>query len=102
MREPLLQAAHFTPYRWLRMMQGKTIKPDPFKRMDGSDVTVEWLETDPFALREPIVVETSDGLGLEMPKDITVAEIAETLGENTPVEVIGELPFITTSRGDSC
>lgn len=74
------------------MMQGKTIKADPFKRMDGSEVTVEWLETDPTAMREPIVIEKPDGLGLKMPEDITVADIAETLGEDMPVEVIGRYP----------
>lgn len=82
-------------------MQGKTIKPDPFKRMDGADVTVEWLETDPSAMREPIVIETPDGLGLKMPEDITVAQIAETLGETTPVEVIGEFTFAGTRFGRS-
>ncbi|KIP03676.1 hypothetical protein PHLGIDRAFT_110576 [Phlebiopsis gigantea 11061_1 CR5-6] len=76
------------PNRWLRMMQGKAIKADPFKRMNGGEVTVEWLETDPTAMREPIVIENPDGLGLKMPEDITVAGIAEALGGSTPVEVI--------------
>ena len=97
-----LHTTQFTPHRWLRMMQGKTIKPNPFKHMDGSDVTVEWLETDPFALREPILVEKPDGLGLKMPEDITVAQIAETLGESTPVEVIGEFPFIKACCRHCC
>ena len=71
------------------MMQGKTIKPDPFKRMQGADVTAEWLETDPTAMTEPIVVEKPDGLGMEMPEDLTVADVAEIVGADTPVEVIG-------------
>ena len=41
-------------------------------------------------MREPIVIEKTDGLGLKMPEDITVAEISEILGPSTPVEVIGE------------
>ena len=71
------------------MMHGKTIKPDPFKRMQGADVTAEWLETDPTAMTEPIVIEKPDGLGMEMPEDLTVADVAEIVGADTPVEVIG-------------
>ncbi|EKM55800.1 uncharacterized protein PHACADRAFT_209325 [Phanerochaete carnosa HHB-10118-sp] len=74
--------------RWLRMMKGKTIKPDPFKRMHGNEVTIDWLENDPSAMREPIVIEEPDGLGMKMPEDITVTEIAEILGPSAPVEVI--------------
>lgn len=75
------------------MMQGKVIKPDPFKRMHGSEVTTEWLESDPEALQEPILVETPEGLGMEMPEGLTVRQIAESLGEHTPVEVIGEFTY---------
>lgn len=71
-------------------MRGKTIQPDPFKRMHGSEVAIEWLESDPSAMREPIVIEKPEGLGLKMPEDITVTDIAEILGPSTPVEVIGE------------
>ncbi|KAJ3526806.1 hypothetical protein NM688_g8215 [Phlebia brevispora] len=76
------------PDRWHRMMQGKVIKPDPFKRMQGSDVNLEWLESDESAMREPIVIEKPDGLGMKMPDNITVREVAEIVGEETPVEVI--------------
>ncbi|PSS30925.1 hypothetical protein PHLCEN_2v2550 [Hermanssonia centrifuga] len=76
------------PNRWLRMMQGKDIKSDPFKRMQGSDVTLEWLETDESALREPIVIVEPDGLGMKMPENLTVNDVAEIVGEDTPVEVI--------------
>lgn len=73
------------------MMQGKPIKPDPFKRMSGSDVTVEWLESDPEALTEPIVIENPEGLGMKMPEGFTVDDVAQSIGEDTPVEVIGEV-----------
>lgn len=72
------------------MLQGKSIKPDPFKRMAGSNVTVEWLESDPAALTEPIVIESPDGLGMKMPEGLSVDGVAEILGESTPVEVIGK------------
>ncbi|CAL1703876.1 unnamed protein product [Somion occarium] len=77
------------PGRWLRMMQGKEIKPHSFKHMKGSEVTLEWLEHDDTALTEPIIIDSAEGLGMKMPpSDITVDEIAEIIGEDTPVEVI--------------
>lgn len=77
------------------MMEGKDIKPHSFKRMKGSDVTLEWLETDPTAMTEPILIENPEGLGMKMPsEDFTVSEVAEIVGEDTPVEVIGERSFM--------
>ncbi|KAJ6547217.1 JmjC domain-containing histone demethylation protein 1 [Mycena capillaripes] len=77
------------PNRWVRMLENKTFKPDKFKRMHGSEVTVEWLEEDDDAMTEPIVVEQPDGLGMKMPPtDFTVEDVAELVGEETPVEVI--------------
>ncbi|KAF8185034.1 hypothetical protein K438DRAFT_1837300 [Mycena galopus ATCC 62051] len=77
------------PNRWMRMLENKTFKPDKFKRMHGSEVTVEWLEEDEDAMMEPIVVEKPDGLGMKMPpSDFTVEDIAELVGEETPLEVI--------------
>lgn len=87
------------PSRWLRMMEGKAIKKDPFRRMKGSDVGVEWLENDEGAMREPIVIESDEGLGMKMPPPaFTVSDVAETLGEDMPVEVIGTLCFVLPSR----
>ncbi|KAJ7231465.1 jumonji superfamily protein [Mycena haematopus] len=78
------------PSRWMRMLENKTFKPDKFKRMHGSEVTVEWLEEDEGAMMEPIVVEKPDGLGMKMPpSDFTVEDVAELVGEETPLEVIG-------------
>ncbi|KAH7927694.1 Clavaminate synthase-like protein [Leucogyrophana mollusca] len=75
--------------RWLRVIQAKPIQHDQFKRMLGSDVGVEWLETDETAMREPIVIESPKGLGMKMPDpDFTVSDVADTVGHDTPVEVI--------------
>ncbi|GBE82582.1 Clavaminate synthase-like protein [Sparassis crispa] len=75
--------------RWLRMLEGKTIQGDLFKRMKGSDVGLEWLESDENAMREPVVVESAEGLGMKMPPDtLSVDEVAELVGEDTSVEVI--------------
>ncbi|KAK7689190.1 hypothetical protein QCA50_007881 [Cerrena zonata] len=77
------------PGRWLRMLEGKDIKPHSFKRMKGSEVTLEWLESDPTAMTEPVLIESPDGLGMKMPsEDFSVSEVAEIVGEDTPVEVI--------------
>lgn len=59
--------------------------------MKGLEVNIEWVEQDPNALKEPIIIEKPDGLGMRMPpKGFTVADVAEVVGPNTPVEVIGE------------
>ncbi|KAF9807681.1 hypothetical protein IEO21_08118 [Rhodonia placenta] len=77
------------PDRWLRMLEGKAIKEDSFRRMKGTEVGVEWLENDESAMREPIVIESPDGLGMKMPpKSLTVRDVAEVIGAQTPVEVI--------------
>jgi hypothetical protein len=78
------------PNRWLRMLETKEIKKDPFKRLQGSDLE-SWLEDDEDALREPIIIEQPEGLGMKMPpKDLTVEHVAEYIGEDTPLEVIGK------------
>ncbi|EEB97084.1 hypothetical protein MPER_03669, partial [Moniliophthora perniciosa FA553] len=77
------------PQRWLRMMEGKPIHEDRFKRMDGSDVGLEWVETDEKALTEPFVIEKPEGLGMNMPEEpFAIEDVALLVGENTPLEVI--------------
>lgn len=58
--------------------------------MKGSDVNTEWLERDPDALKEPVIIENPEGLGMRMPpKEFTVADVADCIGPETPLEVIG-------------
>ncbi|KAG6891137.1 hypothetical protein C0992_010125 [Termitomyces sp. T32_za158] len=77
------------PRRWSRLLEHKTFKEDPFKRLAGSQVRLEWLEKDQTAMTEPIVIEHPDGLGMTMPStDFTVDDVVELVGEDTPVEVI--------------
>lgn len=76
--------------RWLRVLEQKDIKNAPFKRMEGSSVGLQWLEDDNEAMTEPIVIERPEGLGMKMPsRDFTVDDVAELVGEDTPLEVIG-------------
>ena len=71
-------------------MESKTFNKDEFRRMGGSDLTEEWLYNDATAMSEPIIIEKPDGLGMVMPpSSLTVPEIANVLGSETPLEVIG-------------
>ncbi|KAF9452791.1 jumonji superfamily protein [Macrolepiota fuliginosa MF-IS2] len=79
----------FDPARWPQMLEEKDTKGDPFRRMHGGDLGLPWLEKDETAMREPIVIEKPDGLGMKMPSNtLTVDDVAELVGEDTPVEVI--------------
>lgn len=73
-------------------MENKVIKKAPFKRVKGVDLD-SWLENEPDnAMKEPIIIEKPDGLGMKMPPDgLTVEHVAEYIGEDVPLEVIGQL-----------
>ena len=73
------------------MLEGKDIKPHKFRRMKGDEITVEWIEHDPDAFREPILIEQPEGLGMKMPEaNFSPQDVADMLGGDYPVEVIGE------------
>ncbi len=57
--------------------------------MEGRDLTKEWAEE--TGCKEPVVIPKgySDGMGMTMPLDLTVRKVAELVGEDTKVEVIG-------------
>jgi len=58
--------------------------------MRGPDLTEDWLYNDATAMTEPVIIEMPDGLGMMMPpSSLTVPEIANILGTETPLEVIG-------------
>ena len=63
--------------------------PDRFKRMQGHELTKAWAEE--TGCNEPVVIpQGSDaGMGMVMPKDLTVSRVAELVGQDTKVEVIG-------------
>lgn len=81
------------PHRWSSLLESKTFSRDDFRRLRGSDLTEEWLYNDPTAMTEPVIIEKPDGLGMMMPpSSLTVPEIANILGQETPLEVIGLHP----------
>lgn len=90
------------PHRWLRVIEQKTIKRDPFRRLNGEDVNLKWLEEDEAAMAEPIVIENPEGLGMEMPdSEFTVGDVTELVGASTPLEVIGMSPTPAMTVGIS-
>ncbi|WAQ87237.1 hypothetical protein PtA15_8A139 [Puccinia triticina] len=64
----------------------------PFRKMKPAELSLEWLVNDPQAMTEPIVIDDRDGLvaqGMRMPSsELTITQIAELVGPETPVEVI--------------
>ncbi|KAI5117638.1 hypothetical protein M0805_008445 [Coniferiporia weirii] len=79
--------------RWLALLQAKdaasAFARDPFRHMSGSELSREWVDGDPTALLEPVLIEAPDGLGMSMPPaGLTVSDIARIVGEDTPVEVM--------------
>ncbi|CAG8757345.1 2365_t:CDS:2, partial [Acaulospora colombiana] len=78
--------------KWIAIAEGKTYSPDQFRRMNGSDIGMEWILRDETAMKEPIVIEDPEGLGMKMPsKDMTVRDVANQVGPDTHVEVIGKM-----------
>ncbi|KAA1103207.1 JmjC domain-containing histone demethylation protein 1 [Puccinia graminis f. sp. tritici] len=63
-----------------------------FRKMKPEELSLEWLVNDPQAMTEPIVIDDSAGLraqGMRMPSpELTISQIAELVGPETPVEVI--------------
>ncbi|KAG8838410.1 JmjC domain-containing histone demethylation protein 1 [Serendipita sp. 411] len=77
--------------KWIAIAESKKYSPDNFRRMNGSDIGMEWILRDESAMKEPIVIEAPEGLGMKMPpKEMTVRDVANEVGPDTHVEVIGE------------
>ncbi len=80
---------------WLNTLEKRATSGDPFPRMKGAELTLDWLANNENAMTEPILVEQPEGLGMEMPEPgLTVADIADIVGVDTPVEVMGMHPAI--------
>ncbi|KAI8144840.1 hypothetical protein BJV82DRAFT_512736 [Fennellomyces sp. T-0311] len=72
---------------WSKILKAKAFAKDPFKRYKGDQVTVDMLKQ--TGMREPFVIEQPDGLDMRMPAaNVTVTDIAESVGHDHPVEVI--------------
>lgn len=62
---------------------------DRFARMTGRELTKEWAEK--TGCKEPVIIPRGqgDGLGMVMPVDLTVRKVAELVGQDVRLEVIG-------------
>lgn len=115
------------PHRFKRIVEAREeagkIKPNKFRRMQGSELDGDWLdgERDDWddgegegggskapewreAMKEPVIIEKPDGLGMQMPPEgLTVEHVAEYIGEDVPLEVMGkrvDLGFCTGRHVD--
>ncbi|GAB5592786.1 JmjC domain-containing histone demethylation protein 1 [Umbelopsis nana] len=72
---------------WEKIINSKQFTADPFKRYRGDQVSLDMIRQN--GLTEPIVFPDPAGLDLTMPpSDITVRDIADLVGGDTPVDVI--------------
>ncbi|KAI9284588.1 hypothetical protein BC943DRAFT_56026 [Umbelopsis sp. AD052] len=72
---------------WEKIINSKQFAVDPFKRYDGTQVTIDFIRQN--GLNEPIVFPHQAGLDMMMPdSNITVRDIANLVGLDTPVDVI--------------
>lgn len=73
------------------MAESRPLVKDAFPPVTAKDLTLRWLEKDPKAFMEPILIPNPDGLGMKvLPKDIKISEIAKKVGSNKPIDVIGK------------
>ncbi|KAF9997154.1 JmjC domain-containing histone demethylation protein 1 [Entomortierella chlamydospora] len=78
--------------KWRVLLESHQFLPDKFERLEGKDMTTEWLRTTGF--KYPVVVKkdqdgTTNGLDMKMPSvGLTVDDVRDAVGPETPVEVI--------------
>ncbi|KAG0030021.1 JmjC domain-containing histone demethylation protein 1 [Podila clonocystis] len=78
--------------KWRVQLDSYQFMPDKFERVSGKDVTMQWLRMTGF--KSPVIIpkdsdSTTDGLGMKMPPStLTVDDVRDAVGPDTPVEVI--------------
>lgn len=78
---------------WKAVAESRPLTKTHFRKMKPEQLTVDWLENDPQAFMEPIFIDHAQGLDMKvLPSDIKISEIAELVGPDKPLDVIGE-PF---------
>ncbi|KAJ1310399.1 hypothetical protein OPQ81_007137 [Rhizoctonia solani] len=87
------------PNRWMSIIRDKLIHPDSFKRVKGEDLTKEWVENNEWAMTEPVVIESPEGLGMTMPgPEFEINDVVQLVGADVAVEVI-DVATQSTSPG---
>ncbi|KAF9421924.1 JmjC domain-containing histone demethylation protein 1, partial [Podila epigama] len=78
--------------KWRVQLDSYQYLPNKFERVSGKDVTMEWLRATGF--KAPIIIAqdedgTTDGLEMRMPPvSMTVDDVRDAVGSETPIEVI--------------
>ena len=66
--------------KWKKLLEEKRFTANRFKKMRGSELTLEWVKKN--GLDEPIIIEDPEGLDMVMPgADTTVSDIAVAVGK---------------------
>lgn len=77
------------PNRWLAILASRPVVEHAFRHFTAAELTDEWLWGEE-SMKEPFVVDEEEGLGMRMPRrDLRISEVAEMVGRETGVEVIG-------------
>ncbi|CAL8356944.1 unnamed protein product [Merluccius merluccius] len=75
-------------------MHGDRFNSELIKRMEGKDFTFKYIQAE--GLREPVVFEKADGLGIEMPDpDFSVSDVKLFVGSRRIVDVMD----VNTQKG---
>ncbi|KAI1315004.1 JmjC domain-containing histone demethylation protein 1 [Mortierella claussenii] len=78
--------------KWRVLIESHQFLPDKFERIEGKDLTLEWLRATGF--KSPVIVKRdqdggTSGLDMKMPDpSLTVSDVRDAVGADTPVEVI--------------
>lgn len=72
---------------WQRLLQAKQFQTNPFPRYTANQINLALFRK--TGLREPLIIEKNEPeLGMRMPTDLTVTQIADLVGRDRPLEVI--------------
>ncbi|TPX67647.1 hypothetical protein SpCBS45565_g03619 [Spizellomyces sp. 'palustris'] len=83
----LNQGVAVEEHRFTKLLKARSFAPDRFQRLQGRDVTLDWART--TGLKEPIVIESPEGLDMCMPdKSLIVNQVADLCGREREVDVI--------------
>ena len=75
------------PLRFTKVVASRKFTKDAFLRMDGHDVTLEWVRK--TGMPEPFIMQNADGLDMAMPSSsLTVRQIGEIVGMDTRLAVM--------------
>ncbi|KAG0740507.1 hypothetical protein G6F62_006965 [Rhizopus arrhizus] len=72
---------------WQRLLQAKQFQNNTFPRYTADQISIALFRK--TGLREPLIIEKNEPeLGMMMPTNLTVTQIAELVGRDRPLEVI--------------